>query len=101
MTRSAEAQNRVVRAYDWGVMSPSVAVIDAIARFEGETTSRMAEQLTPSLADVLDTDALNALLTRNAGLSLEFDFGDYHVQIDGDAIAITDHPTTRPHPNRP
>lgn len=81
-------EGQLERQYDWSTISPSVAVLDAIARFEGTNTARMADRLKPTLGQTIDSDAVDALLTSSASVSLSFTFADYAIQIAGDTVAI-------------
>lgn len=78
----------MVREYDWASVSPSFGVIDAIARYEGIETRRMADQL-PTLQNTVDTDALNTFVTKSANSELSFAYADYLVHILDETIAIS------------
>lgn len=94
MVPSSGEREPVVREYDWTADSPCFAVIDAIARYEGIETPRMAEHL-PALHETLDTDALDALFRTSPPLSVSFRYTDYHVQLTDETVAIS-HPASSP-----
>lgn len=93
MAPSPGAQESTVREYDWAIDSPCVGVIDAIARYEGIETPRMAELL-PTLHDSLDTDALDTLISTSPSLVVSFWYADYHVQLTDETVTISQ--PTRP-----
>lgn len=88
MEPESNSHDPLIREYDWEVDSPCVAVIDAIARYEGVDTSRMVEAL-PVLQNTLDTDALDSLFRNRPGLTLSFRYAGYHVRITDGAVAIS------------
>lgn len=79
----------VAREYDWTIDSPSFAVIDTIARYEGVETTRMTEQL-PPLQHTLDLDALDSLLRNCATLDLSFTYAGYHVRVTDETVTVAD-----------
>lgn len=86
---SAPAQEEpLTRAYDWTTDSPCFAVIDAIARYEGVETPRMAQKL-PALQQTIDTDAFNTLISASTPTTLSFEYGPYHVYITRETITIS------------
>ena len=87
----------IVRRYDWTDAPPSVAVIDAVARYEAVATSVMAERLTP-LGLTLDTDALDTLIGDTPSSSFSFEWADYYIRISGETVAVSQPPA--PHPDR-
>lgn len=89
MVPSRGGRDAVVRRYDWTADAPSVAVIDAIARYEGVGTQRMAEQLNPALRDTLDTDALDTLISSCPSLVVSFRCADYVVHLANERVVIS------------
>jgi len=66
--------------YDWSTADqPSVAVVESVA----EATDQGPTDLRP-LADVVDTDALDRLLTRNAG-----DASLVHTTFQYESVTVT------------
>jgi len=73
-------------------VSASEAVIDRIADVEGVD----ATELTP-LYDVIDPDALDALVERSdssgSPLTVDFSYHGYDVTVTGSGVVDVDHPT--------
>lgn len=89
MAGSGGSSTQVTRTYDWAEVSPSVAIIETIAAYEGETLDWAVESRDPPLNDCLDADALDALFSNDSGFELSFSFSEYYIQISGNAVAIT------------
>lgn len=89
MSHSPGEGFRLERHYDWAAVSPSVAVIDAIARVGKTTASRMADRLEPTLGQTIESDALDALLTINTSLALSFNYADYYIDSTSDTAAVS------------
>lgn len=89
MDTSKENPGGVVRQYDWSAVSPSVAVLDAIAAYEETTLLQMADELSPPLGREINTDAFDRLVSSNQRLSISFTYSDYHVHLHGDTIHVT------------
>lgn len=88
MVPSPRPNERIRREYDWAVDSPCFAVIDAIARYEGIETRRMADDL-PVLRETLDPDALHTLLQSNQRATVSFRYAGYHIRITDESVAIS------------
>lgn len=92
MTMPHSAVESIEQEYDWGEVSPSVALIDAIAHYEDTSAPKMAEQLDPPLRRTINLDALNNLITPQKELAISFTYADYHIQIHGNTLKIASPP---------
>lgn len=88
MTDSGRNRTEVTRTYDWANVSPSVAIIETIAAFEGETLNRAVEDHEP-LEWFVDVDALEAIVGVAPDLALSFAFSGYQIQIDGNDVGVS------------
>lgn len=80
---NSNAENGTVRAsYDWSSVTPSVAVIETVA----VATDRESSTL-PALYDLVDTDALDALVRLDGSpaagelTTVSFQFADHRVRV--------------------
>ncbi|KAA9398918.1 hypothetical protein Har1130_11970 [Haloarcula sp. CBA1130] len=80
--RTSDNPDTLHAEFDWGAVSPSVAVIQTVAI----AADREAIELAP-LIETLDPDALDELFTHSSGpdsaVSLSFQLGQYAVTVTG------------------
>lgn len=88
MADSRGHRTEVTRTYDWTDISPSVAIIETIAEFEGEPLVHAVEDIQP-LGWFVDTDALDSIVDDAPDLALSFTFSGYQVQIDGNDVGVS------------
>jgi hypothetical protein len=90
----ADTPSRSVRVtHDRDGRSPSLAVVEGIARLAGVETAALGAETGVVLYDHVDPDALNALVTENPDVdaSLSFTIDEYDVRVDGEeAVVRTD-----------
>lgn len=78
----AEARTDDVR-YDWGLsLPPSLAVVETVAAVTGRSQTEL-----PPLAEVLDTDALDNILTRavteaDSPVRVSFSYAGTRIEVD-------------------
>lgn len=89
MEPATVSQESVARAYDWDRVSPCFAIIDTIARYEKEETTRIASEFRPALQDTLNVDALETLIESRPPVSVSFTYRDYEVQITGETVVVS------------
>lgn len=75
--------------FDWGTVSPSVAIVESIEMLEHGEVTNTADVLEMPLKKYIDADALNTLVTSNSQLSLSLEVDDYQVEIEGDTVGVT------------
>lgn len=88
MTDSGEDHTEVRRTYDWADVSPSVAIIETIAAYEGETLARAVEEHQP-LEWAVDVDALESMVGDAPDLAVSFSFSGYLIHIDGNDVGVS------------
>lgn len=88
MADSGGNSTQVTRTYDWAEVPPSVAIIETIAEYEGETLDRMIENQYPPLAHCLDADALDTLVENGSDLALTFSYAEYEILIHENEVAV-------------
>lgn len=77
-----------IRRYDWGDVSPSVAIVETVS-----VSANVDPIDLPTLNDVIDTDALDAICangTRETELTLSFVYADHEVTVLGDGTVIVE-----------
>jgi hypothetical protein len=79
----------VQREFDWGTVTPGVAVVESIAKLEFGEVKKTSDALAMPLNEYLDIDALNRLIDSNSKISLSFVVDDYQVEIHGDTVGVT------------
>lgn len=79
------------RRYDWSETAPSVAVVEAIAAVAETDPADVPIGRGTSLYDVVDTDALDALVTHGPEISVTVPVDDYLVRLRGPELAVYRH----------
>ncbi|WP_336036513.1 HalOD1 output domain-containing protein [Halobacterium yunchengense] len=79
----------VQREYEWNDVEPTVPILETIAAFERGDPTETTGLLDAPLGAYVDLDALGALVRSETTRSITVEIEDYHVQIDGDTVAVT------------
>lgn len=90
----------VRRTCDWRQVTPSVAIVEAIATVEGRDPVALSKEAGFLLVEYLDPEALDALVTNARGTvdSFTATIDGYTVRIDEDELLLTEiqHGSPRP-----
>ena len=84
MRSPEEGTGTVQDHYDWSTERPSSAVIEAIS--DVENTDPI--DLSVTLFEHIDPEALDALVTNDSRVTVSFTVGDYQVHIEGNSVVI-------------
>lgn len=90
MTSDDADSDGTQRHYDWTEISPTVAILEAIAAHEYGDASQRSVVLDAPLHNVVETDALAALVRSEPPATVTFPVGEYRVRIDGNGVRVTD-----------
>ncbi|MFC4438728.1 MULTISPECIES: HalOD1 output domain-containing protein [Natrialbaceae] len=88
---NSESEALPIRSrYDWSTISPSLAVIDALATAEETDPEELAMVSDTTLYTHVDPEALDTVVADGDRVTVSFTIGDYRVRIDGDVVTIGD-----------
>ena len=83
-------ESGTIRAeYDWAEITPSIAIINAVAAVENVEAAKLSSELAMVLYDYVDPEALDTIVTTGSEITISFSYGAYRVRIDGNELIIS------------
>jgi hypothetical protein len=89
MGNESDSSDQIRREYDWGEVTPAVAITESIAELENGEEAEATSVLDKPLQTYVDVEALNTLVQNENTPFITVRVSYYNIQIRGNSVEVS------------